>query len=71
MMRSRLQVVPIMMERERDENGDGDGSGGAVVPLFSDEMDLRSICDFFLRCLSVCCVSISNYIWVLPQKLLG
>jgi hypothetical protein len=32
-MRSRLQVVSMVMERERDADADGDGSSGASIPL--------------------------------------
>jgi hypothetical protein len=38
-----IQVVSMVMDRERD----GDGGGGAAVPLSSDEMDLRYVCDSF------------------------
>jgi hypothetical protein len=44
-MRSRLQVISMVMERDGD--GDGDGGDGAAVLLFSDEMDVRSVCDSF------------------------
>jgi hypothetical protein len=47
-MRSRLQVVSMVMVRERyGDDDDGDGGGGATVPLSLDEMDLRSMCDLF------------------------
>jgi hypothetical protein len=42
-MRSRLQVVSMVMERKRDGDDDGDGGGGAVVPLSLDEMDLKYV----------------------------
>jgi hypothetical protein len=42
-MRSRLQVVSMVMEMKRDGDDDGDGGGGAVVPLSLDEMDLKYV----------------------------
>jgi hypothetical protein len=42
-MTSRLQVVSMVMEME----GDGGGGCGAVIPLSSDKMDLRSMCKSF------------------------
>jgi hypothetical protein len=35
-----------------DRDDDGGGGGDAVVPLSSDEMDFRSVCDFSV--VSVC-----------------
>jgi hypothetical protein len=46
-MRSRLEVVVVVMERERYGDDDGYGSGGATIPLSLDEMALRSVCDSF------------------------
>jgi hypothetical protein len=51
-MRSTFQIISMAMERERDGDGDRHGGGGAAVPLSSDKMDLRSLCD------SLCGVSL-------------
>jgi hypothetical protein len=42
-MRSRLQVVSMVMEME----GDGYGGCGAMIPLSLDKIDLRSLCKSF------------------------
>jgi hypothetical protein len=59
------------MERYRDGDDVGDGGGDATVSLSSDKMDLRSMCDSFLQCLSVCSGYNVNYILVPSQKFLG
>jgi hypothetical protein len=57
----------MMMERERD----GHGGGGAAVPLSSDDMDLRSVCDSFHGVSPAYAGSVVNYIWVPSRKFHG
>jgi hypothetical protein len=70
-MRSRLQVVSMVIERERYGYDDGDGGGGATVPLSLDEMDLRSMCDsfggvslFVATLLQITCQCLHEVAWV-------